>query len=74
MADHVKVKYSFRDVETYEKQNPRLRQIIQESTGAESWVETKSIPPIGFPRELLSVGVVEKLRTLDGVHVEEINE
>ncbi|KAH7252908.1 hypothetical protein FSOLCH5_013763 [Fusarium solani] len=71
MADRVKVRYTYNSVEDFEQFNEQLREIIQQDTGEEAWIETRSLPPIGFSPPLSAEGV-QKLKGLSGVRFEEI--
>ncbi|KAM6511996.1 hypothetical protein FALCPG4_016984 [Fusarium falciforme] len=71
MADRVKVRYTYHTLEDFEQFNKQLREIIQQDTGEEAWIETKSLPPIGFSPPLSAEGV-QKLKGLSGVRIEEI--
>ncbi|KAH7125958.1 hypothetical protein EDB81DRAFT_889673 [Dactylonectria macrodidyma] len=73
MADRVKIRYSYKGIEEFEQFNNTLRQIIEEDTGHQNWIETRSLPPIGFPPPLLAESV-EKLKKLSGVNVDELTE
>ncbi|KAK7414930.1 hypothetical protein QQX98_006255 [Neonectria punicea] len=73
MAGRVRIRYSYKGIDEFEQFQGTLRQIITEDSGSENWIETRSLPPIGFPPPL-SAESVEKLKGLDGVNVEELPE
>ncbi|KAH7136864.1 hypothetical protein B0J13DRAFT_560166 [Dactylonectria estremocensis] len=73
MADRVRIRYTFKGIEQFEEFVEPLRKIIEEDSGQEQWIETRSLPPIGFPPPL-STEAVEKLKKLAGVNVEELQD
>ncbi|KPM44557.1 hypothetical protein AK830_g2031 [Neonectria ditissima] len=73
MADRVRIRYSYAGIDEFEAVQGTLREIIQEDTGSENWIETRSLPPMGIPPPL-SAEAVGKLKSLQGLVVEEIND
>ncbi|RSL54017.1 hypothetical protein CEP54_010105 [Fusarium duplospermum] len=73
MGDRVRVRYTYNGIEEWEEFRDPLREIIQQDTGEEVWVETRSLPPIGMPPPLTAEGV-KKLKGLSGVNVQELPE
>ncbi|KAH6884111.1 hypothetical protein B0T10DRAFT_579446 [Thelonectria olida] len=71
MADRVRIRYTFKGIDEYDGLNEVLRQIIQQDTGADFWLETPSMPPMGFPPPLSTEGV-DRLKSLEGVNVEKL--
>ncbi|KAF7557056.1 hypothetical protein G7046_g6118 [Stylonectria norvegica] len=70
MADRVRVKYSYKDVEQWEKFQETVRKIINEDVKeTDSWPETKSLPPFGFPPPVTQEAL-KKLQELEGVNIE----
>ncbi|KAF4987435.1 hypothetical protein FDECE_15425 [Fusarium decemcellulare] len=49
-----------------------MARIIQKDTGEDVWVENMSLPPIGYPPPLTTESI-EKLKGLEGVTVDEID-
>ncbi|KAJ3525335.1 hypothetical protein NM208_g11686 [Fusarium decemcellulare] len=71
MGDRVTIQYSFGSAEEWQESKGPLKEIIQQDTGAEVWVETRSMPPIGSPPPVTRE-TVEKLKALPGVNVTEL--
>ncbi|KAF4433759.1 Succinyl- :3-ketoacid-coenzyme A transferase 1 mitochondrial [Fusarium acutatum] len=49
MADKTKIRYTYRGYEAWQASEPQLKKLIQDDTGVEFWIETRSIPPMGIP-------------------------
>ncbi|KAM0244700.1 hypothetical protein ACHAP5_006043 [Fusarium lateritium] len=73
MSDTVKIRYRYESIEQWEAVQEQLRELIKQDTGEEFWIETKSLPPFGMPPPVTK-DCVEKLRQLDGVVVDEVDE
>ncbi|KAJ3539376.1 hypothetical protein NM208_g5517 [Fusarium decemcellulare] len=72
MTDRKKIRYFYRGVEEYEKQEGQVKEIIQKDTGEHVWMENMSLPPIGYPPPLTTESI-EKLKGLEGVMVDEVD-
>ncbi|KAH7263689.1 hypothetical protein BKA59DRAFT_541089 [Fusarium tricinctum] len=73
MSDKIRIRYNFRGIEAWEVYQQQLRELIQQDTGEEYWIETKSLPPIGIPPPVTKE-CLEKIKKLEGVVVNEIND
>ncbi|RSM15162.1 hypothetical protein CDV31_005096 [Fusarium ambrosium] len=73
MGDRVQVRYTFTGIEEWDECREQLREIIQNDTGEEAWIETRSLPPIGMPPPL-TAEAVQKLKGLAGVNVQDLSE
>ncbi|KAF4958726.1 hypothetical protein FSARC_10951 [Fusarium sarcochroum] len=74
MTDNlVRIRYCFSSIEEYESSNLSLREIIKADTGEEFWIETRSLPPIGYPPPLHAESV-GKLKGLEGVQIAELKD
>ncbi|KAF4337972.1 succinyl-:3-ketoacid-coenzyme A transferase mitochondrial precursor [Fusarium beomiforme] len=73
MADKMKIRYTYQGVEAWEESERDLKKLIQDDTGVEFWIETRSIPPMGIPPPVTK-DCVEKLKGLNGVQTNEIEE
>ncbi|KAF5571401.1 succinyl-:3-ketoacid-coenzyme A transferase mitochondrial precursor, partial [Fusarium phyllophilum] len=49
MGDKTKIRYTYRGYEAWQASEPQLKKLIQDDTGVEFWIETRSIPPMGIP-------------------------
>ncbi|KAI3576362.1 hypothetical protein IWW34DRAFT_808265 [Fusarium oxysporum f. sp. albedinis] len=49
MADKTKIRYTYLGYEEWQASEPQLKKLIQDDTGVEYWIETRSIPPMGIP-------------------------
>ncbi|KAF5534646.1 succinyl-:3-ketoacid-coenzyme A transferase mitochondrial precursor [Fusarium napiforme] len=49
MGDKTKIRYTYRGYDAWQASEPQLKKLIQDDTGVEFWIETRSIPPMGIP-------------------------
>ncbi|KAL5593437.1 hypothetical protein FOBRF1_012539 [Fusarium oxysporum] len=73
MADKMKIRYTYLGYDAWQASESQLKKLIQDDTGVEFWIETRSIPPMGIPPPVTK-DCIEKLKGLDGVKVDEIEE
>ncbi|SCO39794.1 probable succinyl-CoA:3-ketoacid-coenzyme A transferase, mitochondrial precursor [Fusarium fujikuroi] len=66
MADKTKIRYTYRGYDAWQASEAQLKKLIQDDTGVEFWIETRSIPPMGISPPVTK-DCVEKLKGLDGV-------
>ncbi|KAF9774747.1 hypothetical protein IL306_007220 [Fusarium sp. DS 682] len=73
MADKTKIRYTYQGYEEWQQSEKELKKLISDDTGVEFWIETRSIPPMGIPPPV-SKDCIEKLKGLNGVEINEIEE
>ncbi|KAF4336959.1 succinyl-:3-ketoacid-coenzyme A transferase mitochondrial precursor [Fusarium beomiforme] len=66
MADKMKIRYTYKGYEQSQESERDLKKIIQDATGVEFWIETRSISAMGIPPPVTK-DCVEKLKGLNGV-------
>ncbi|KAI7767499.1 hypothetical protein LZL87_010827 [Fusarium oxysporum] len=49
MADKTKIRYTYLGYDEWQASESQLKKLIQDDTGIEYWIETRSIPPMGLP-------------------------
>ncbi|KAG5659193.1 hypothetical protein KAF25_000395 [Fusarium avenaceum] len=69
----MKIRYSFKSYDEWDAVQQQFRDLIVQDTGLESWIETRSMPPMGFPPPLTKE-CLEKIKKLDGVVVNELSD
>ncbi|KAH7304749.1 hypothetical protein B0I35DRAFT_444844 [Stachybotrys elegans] len=73
MSERKSVTYTFQGFEEYAKQNETVTTIIKEDTGSEFWRMNRMLPPTAYPPPL-TLPAIEKLKTLEGVIVNDLEE
>ncbi|KAM5379441.1 hypothetical protein ACJZ2D_004139 [Fusarium nematophilum] len=71
MADRKRVSYTYLTIEHWEMQDEKVREIIREDTGEDSWTNAPVAPPTSLPPPI-TAQAIDKLKDLDGVIVKEI--
>ncbi|KAL9564899.1 hypothetical protein ACKAV7_011351 [Fusarium commune] len=73
MADKTKIRYTYLGYDEWQASESQLKKLIQDDTGIEYWIETRSIPPMGLPPPVTK-DCIEKLKGLSGVKVDEMEQ
>ncbi|KAF9777100.1 hypothetical protein IL306_004612 [Fusarium sp. DS 682] len=71
MADRKAIFYEFEKLEDYQQRNETVVGIVKKDTGAESWRQTRTIPPTSYPPPM-TLDAIEKLKEIKGVIVEDV--
>ncbi|KAF7587726.1 hypothetical protein BBP40_006833 [Aspergillus hancockii] len=72
MSERKRIRYAY-EFEAYQQYDEQVTEIIKADTGEEVWVSTRSYPPICFPPPL-TTEAIDRLKTLEGVQITELEE